>query len=231
MTAQGVISTAVNWAISIAHDDRHGYDMNRQKGDYDCSSFLIEAYERAGVPVKEAGASFTGNMREAFKKCGFIEVPISSRKKGDILLNEKHHTAMMINDYDIVHASINEKGTTTGGQVGDQTGKEICIRPYYNHKYGWDCCLRYNGTETPTIAPVKPSNVIIINLPIIKRGDISEAVRSLQILLNAKHNADIVPDGDFGLLTENALKDYQRAKKLEADGVAGAKTWTTLLNE
>ena len=34
-------------------------------------------------------------------------------------------------------ARINEQGTTTGGQDGDQTGKECCTEPFYVHKLGW----------------------------------------------------------------------------------------------
>lgn len=64
-------------------------------------------------------------------------------KKGDVLLNEAHHTAIYLGDGKIVHASINEKGTTTGGKPGDQTGREICVRDYYVPTYGWDLVLRY----------------------------------------------------------------------------------------
>ncbi len=34
-------------------------------------------------------------------------------------------------------ARINEQGTTTGGQDGDQTGKECCTEKWYLHKLGW----------------------------------------------------------------------------------------------
>lgn len=62
-------------------------------------------------------------------------------KRGDILLNEKHHTAIYVGDDNIVHASLNEKGGIYGGQSGDQTGKEICVRSYYDRP--WDLVLRY----------------------------------------------------------------------------------------
>lgn len=62
-------------------------------------------------------------------------------KRGDILLNEKHHTAIYIGGGRIVHASLNEKGTTTGGKTGDQTGREITTRDYYDRP--WDYVLRY----------------------------------------------------------------------------------------
>lgn len=64
-------------------------------------------------------------------------------KKGDVLLNEVHHTAIYLGGGRIVHASINEKGTITGGRSGDQTGREITTRDYYVPSYGWDLVLRY----------------------------------------------------------------------------------------
>ena len=33
-------------------------------------------------------------------------------------------------------ARINEKGTTTGGKAGDQTGGEVSIQNYYLHRKG-----------------------------------------------------------------------------------------------
>ena len=95
-----VIERAVSWAVGIAQDDSHGYSQYKRWGpDYDCSSLVISAYEKAGVPVKEAGATYTANMRVAFEKCGFKSIKYGSDTvliKGDILLNEKHHTALYI---------------------------------------------------------------------------------------------------------------------------------------
>ena len=146
-----VIEDAVEWAIGIANDDSHGYDQtNRWGPDYDCSSLVIQAWQNAGVPVKTQGASYTGNMYDAFIACGFIDVTsqvnLSSGSgvvRGDVLLNIVNHTAMSIGNGQIVQASINEHGETTGGQTGDQTGREIYTRSYYN--YPWDRVLRYSG--------------------------------------------------------------------------------------
>lgn len=40
----------------------------------------------------------------------------------------------------IGHASIDERGKGTGGQAGDQSGREVCIREWYAK--GWTVCLR-----------------------------------------------------------------------------------------
>lgn len=158
------IESAVNWAVGIAEDDSHGYDqINRSLGDpngtdYDCSSLVCTAWQQAGVKVIDAGATYTGNMKKAFLKCGFKEVDIKTRKRGDVLLNENHHTAMMIDGKRLVHASINEQEKAVGGKRGDQTKKEICIRDYYNYSRGWDCCLRYIEEDTAPKKAVSDSS-------------------------------------------------------------------------
>lgn len=87
-------------------------------------------------------------MYNVFKSCGFTDVTgqikLSNGNglvKGDVLLNTKSHTAIYIGDGQIVHASINELGKVSGGKKGDQTGKEICVRSYYNKP--WNYVLRH----------------------------------------------------------------------------------------
>lgn len=152
-----VITKAVSWAVGIAQDDSHGYSQYKRWGpDYDCSSLVISAYEQAGVPVKEAGATYTGNMRRAFEQCGFKSIKYgfgTVLMKGDVLLNEKHHAALYIGDGQIVQASIAETGKIYGKE-GDQTTSEIEFRNFYVYRYGWDYILRYGEKESE----VKPFN-------------------------------------------------------------------------
>ena len=148
-----VAEKALEFALNIANDDTHGYDQaNRTGPDYDCSMLGITAYESAGVHVKAAGATYTGNMYKAFTKCKFIDVTRDVNlktgeglKPGDVLLVPNKHTVMFVKPGMIVHASINEKRTTRGGKTGDQTGREICTRTYYNKP--WTYVLRYVGDE------------------------------------------------------------------------------------
>lgn len=147
----GKIENAVIQMENWAKDDSHGYDqMFRwgEKGDYDCSSSIIEALERAGIPVKSNGATYTGNMYQVLLSCGFVDVTDKINMvsglgiiRGDILLNHVNHVAMSIGNGKLVQASINELGTVSGGEPGDQTGTEFYIRGYYN--YPWNCVLRY----------------------------------------------------------------------------------------
>lgn len=217
------IDTAVANALAIANDSSHGYDQgNRWGPDYDCSSFLITVWQAAGVPVKTAGASYTGNMLATFKKCGFKDVKSSVNvktgsglKKGDVLLGNGH-VVMYIGSGKIVHASINEFGKITGGKDGDQTGKEICTRSYYNKP--WLYVLRYTG-DTSNVGQSK-------NDGILRRGDKGPEVKEMQTdLITAGY--DVGPsgaDGEFGSDTENGLKAMQRDTNIEADGEYGPIT-------
>lgn len=57
---------------------------------------------------------------------------------------------------------------------------------------------------------------------ILKKGMSGLHVQGLQHLLQ------IYPDGKFGPLTEEAVKEFQTAHGLTADGIVGAKTWAAL---
>jgi hypothetical protein len=145
-----VTDAAVAWAKTIAADDSHGYDQAGRWGpDYDCSSLVISAYKKAGVPLT---CTYTGNMRGDMLSHGFRDVTGevglaggAGLKKGDVLLHETHHTALYIGDGRLLHAAGNEYGRATGGKTGDQTGKEICITGYFN--FPWQYVLRYEGKE------------------------------------------------------------------------------------
>ena len=58
---------------------------------------------------------------------------------------------------------------------------------------------------------------------IARKGDKGTKVKLLQKLLK------VYPDGIFGDLTLEAVKEFQEKHNLEADGIVGTKTWTKLL--
>lgn len=53
--------------------------------------------------------------------------------------------------------------------------------------------------------------------------------KSLQALLNAKFDAGLDVDGEFGPKTKAALIAAQKKMSTDADGSAGEDTWTKLL--
>lgn len=149
---------AVTFAESIAKDNRHGYDQNDRYGkcgDYDCSGLVITACETAGIPVKENGATYTGNAYSSFKKAGFEDVTKQvdlktgeGMERADVLIYPGKHMAFYCGNGKMVDARINENGKTTGGKKGDQTGHEIEIHAYKNHPFKY--VLRFKE-EVPTV--------------------------------------------------------------------------------
>lgn len=231
----GKVEQAVKNAIDLANDNSHGYSQSdRWNIDRDCSSLVIDCYQRAGVPVKTNGATYTGNMLSAFLKSGFhiINTKTDNLQSGDVLLNVKNHAAIYIGDNKIVQATISENGTVTG-QPGDQTGKEIAIYNYYN--YPWDYVLRYEEDLTPAITTNEYINYDLTNandvkLPPIKSGDYGPAISALQGALSYHGFYDYRKiNGGFGVETDTALKRFQSRHNLPATGVCDKDTWQELI--
>lgn len=228
------IESAVAYMLNLVNDNTHGYDQNRRWGpDYDCSSSIITAWETgAGVPVKSVGgATYTGNMAAAFVKCGFTKLKYKKNiglKRGDVLLNEVHHTALYIGGGQVAQFSINENGKTTGGRSGDQTGREASVCPFYEYSKGWDYVLRYEKDDAQEV------KFVDIKMPVLQQGDIRPEVGTMQAILKArgfkaKSGKDIVIDSDFGSNTAYALSLAQKSFGMTPDAICGVKSWGALL--
>lgn len=62
-------------------------------------------------------------------------------------------------------------------------------------------------------------------------GTILPAVAVVQYLLNQHGYGPLAEDGDFGPITQQAVKKFQGDKHLTVDGVVGPQTWRALLQE
>lgn len=284
----GNIEKAVSFMVTVAKDDSHGYDQTHRNGgiDYDCSSLVGTALNQAGFNVKKS--STTRTLRAQLLACGFKTVSVGgARKRGDIFLKEGHHVVMCTDANNIVHASINEKGTTTGGKHGDQTGKEICVRSFYNYKGGWDYHFRISDavsvpsqsslTEKQIISlgqqhtinftghsitvdgingPNTKANIVrcfqcamnhdyhsglkvdgacgkntinALGKHYVKLGECQEMVRAVQVALYCYGIYPGKTDAIFGDNTKLAVIQFQKAKGLTVDGVAGKNTIMALM--
>lgn len=200
---------------SWAQDSSHGYDQDYrwgEKGDFDCSSAVIQAWQNAGVPVKTKGATYTGDMRTVFLSCGFKDVTSKVNRstgsgllRGDVLLNETHHVAMYCGNGKEVEASINEKGTAHGGQPGDQTGKEFLIRSYRN--YPWDCVLRYSESSAADNAVVKKQNT---------RAYIAQIKKDTKCYTKSNKNS---PSKLFPKLKKGAVVEVMKYTETDSSGL------------
>jgi hypothetical protein len=223
------VEKAVDYMKKIAADPKHGYSQTNRWGspntwsDYDCSSLVISAYQSAGIPVKDKGATYTGNMYSVFLQCGFKDVTNkvnlatgSGLIAGDVLLNHQNHTAMMISTSQLAQASIDENGNISGGKVGDQTGWEIHTRSYYN--YPWNCVLRYPETAKPAEK--------VLDKKGYKKGQATIGVLALkQLIILAKTKKLITQgvnnDNKFGEGTQKAVNQLLKKWGYKQNGIAG----------
>lgn len=67
-----------------------------------------------------------------------------------------------------------------------------------------------------------------IDHPTLRKGDRGDYVKQWQAFLNANDYRCGTVDGIFGNNTEKAVKQYQAAHGLVADGIIGPKTWASL---
>ncbi|HET9173924.1 MAG TPA: hypothetical protein VFN56_01440 [Candidatus Saccharimonadales bacterium] len=162
-TATGVTGTGmqkgINFAVSIANNNGYGYDQptrttgwqkyqsdpscTTQCGSFDCSSFVSAIVTEAGYFTTNPNFS-TLDEGSALTKAGFTKVADTAHtsqglQPGDILV-QADHTEMYIGNNQDVGAHINENNGVSGGLVGDQTGNEISVTPFYDD--GWNAVYR-----------------------------------------------------------------------------------------
>jgi peptidoglycan hydrolase-like protein with peptidoglycan-binding domain len=91
-----------------------------------------------------------------------------------------------------------------------------------------ECNKRAAGVLTPAPAPVNPAPAPITSKPALsgslRIGSTGDSVRYLQSVLGIK------ADGQFGPITDRAVKAFQSANGLKVDGIVGPITWGRLGN-
>ncbi len=236
------VEKAIEWAISIANDNSHGYNgTNRNGPDYDCSSFVSTAFKNGGFSV--SGSLGTGNMLNAFISAGFTKYNKGavSLQRGDILLRPKTssrggHTEIYLGNNQCVAAHSDKDGKS-----GDSSGKEIEVR----NKNGCEFCrdsdytyiLRYEGSSQGNNTPANPysstnpddytypNRTLKQTTPVMEGKDVAWVQAVLK-----KLGYSITIDGKYGPNTVNIIKQFQSAYGLTVDGYCGPKTREKLLS-
>lgn len=89
----------------------------------------------------------------------------------------------------LVHASISENGTDGWGRdakAGDQTGKEVCVRPWYSKP--WDIMLRYPDktiASKAASAAVKLANSNLVGYDQSERNTLYKALKAVNFDVDA----------------------------------------------
>ena len=178
-------------------------------------------------PERSAGAGCTYSLQYYRNKGQFH---IDNPQRGDQIffgtsLSNSTHTGL-------VEKVENGCVYTIEGNSSDQ----VCRRRYALTDSG---ILGYGRPEYDSVpaAPIAPTEYADVSLPVLRRGmtALSIAVAQLLLIRHGFSCGGSVVDGEeqltgqYGSGTEEAVRAFQRAKGLTADGVIAADTWAALL--
>lgn len=200
-----------------------------------CAAFVTACAIKCGATDIIPKECSCNKMIELFKGLDcWVENDAHVPSPGDIMFYDWDDDGKGDNKSEVEHVGIVEavSGSTVtvieGNYQKECKRRTMKVDGKYIRGYG---VPKYDEVEMP--APTAKS--VSISLPILSRGSKGEAVKTLQRLLNALGYADaeekkLTVDGNFGKATLYALKAYQTANELEADGYCGAETWKNILN-
>lgn len=192
-------------------------------------SFALNRIYTEWYPAKGYGFDITGDTQYDQK---FI-------KDRSIFENISRLTDEIFNDYLRRQGTINPlfaeycSGTTVTCEGLSQWGSEALAQQGYSdidilrYYYGEDIEVVVNAALADNI-PSYP------DVP-LKRGDLNENVRRMQIYLSRiSGNYPAIPkitviNGAFEENTENAVRVFQKIFRLEADGIIGKATWYKII--
>ena len=178
---------------------------------FDCRGFTRWLLSMVGVPL------FGGTVTDQWEdnKNWVLKGDIQDMPRSLVCcVFRPSHTGMYTGDGWVLHC---------GGRKGQVVEEQLPGSPKWE-RFGIPAGLYTNQELEAAGVTFDPSK----NIPTLRRGNSGDEVADLQMLLNAKYGYKLDIDGDFGSKTEAAVKAFQKARGLTADGVVGAKTWKAL---
>ena len=183
-----------------------------------CMVFVQWVFNQSGSPLPHRTASCGSLMDYAKKQKRWVT---KGYKPGDVVIFQfttGRHTGIVESATTSTVTCI--EGNTTSGSSGDQANGGGVYRRTRNIS----CVL---GAYRPDYS--EAVKTVSVTVPQLEKGCDGASVEALQILLNGlNYNCGKV-DGYFGSNTEKAVKAFQKAHKLTADGIVGVKSWAALL--
>ncbi|WP_369335632.1 peptidoglycan-binding protein (plasmid) [Micromonospora sp. NBC_01405] len=105
-------------------------------------------------------------------------------------------------------------------------------RKYINDPVAMRCILGILADDPDDVPPTAPvvdwRKDVIAKMQTLKKGAKGIGVKRLQALLNVM-GGGLREDGEFGALTDHAVRNCQRRQGIAVDGVAGRATWSKLM--
>ena len=180
------------------------------EGGFDCSGFVHNVLNDAGIIGTRTTAQGYYNRFAGHKA--------DLNTDGALLLfgksvNEITHIAINVGDGVHMYESIGNKSNTKYNKGKGVTKSRIKRR-------------------NDLIAIVTPFYSYVAKIPVsvLRYGSKGDNVVQLQLRLNEKFSAKLKVDGSYGVKTKNAVKAFQSAVGITADGIFGKESQRMLRN-
>ena len=246
-----------DYAVKWAADNSNGYTGNYPNNQWwkdtknndcgsACSKWLHEALLQIGINTGYNYYEPMGNRipwNEAFllRYCDRYDYNAERNQVGDILTSNGHTVMVTAVDPDyITHAANDYDGVS-----GDSSGREVRTERLYDG--GWNFIYRLKDEYVKEIGgsgvvPSKDSpkdqkvthQVMLIaaacmaDIVLQKGSPYKNLVKFVQEYLSYYEWYKGQIDGDWGDMTEEAFRNWQRANGLYVDGICGPKCWAVI---
>lgn len=184
--------------------------------------------------MKQAGQSFykTASCTACYNYYKSRAVSKNSLRKGDIVFFDwdKSGDCDHVGIVESVGSSrvVTIEGNTSSGNSGSQSNGDGVYRRYRTlSQVAKAIRPAYDAEPNKTTSGTK-GGTVSVNVGTVQKGTNSASCYVLQAYLKNKGYYTGIVDGIAGSLTEKAIKKFQAAKGLTADGIAGAKTWAAV---
>lgn len=225
------------------------YNAGRPAGSYRmtysdpwCAAFVSAVGMAAGLGDTLLPEVSCDRMIAAYKAKGrWVEADDYPARPGDLIFYDWEDSGVGDNQGSADHVGIVVEDnaycfTVIEGNKSDAVGTRTIahnsrfIRGFAAPEYEASGTSEASGEEDANSAFRTP-NSALVSLPVLRYGDVSEAVRAAQLLLYGR-GCSCGPDGADGELgpnTSGAIRSFQRSRGLAADGAVGKDTWAALL--
>lgn len=181
--------------------------------EFDCSGLTAYSFSHgAGIDI---GAGTAGQLLKGTLVGANVVFPsiVPSLQPCDIVFPSATHCQLWTGN-DIIEAA--------SSAFPVREVPEWAVPPYQATVYQIRRYLPSSGPQTPPGGPRWPGRLLCLTYPYMTGQDVTE----WQAQLYRLGAANLVVDGQFGPLSENATKAFQAAHGLVQDGVVGILSWT-----
>lgn len=218
--------------IDLYNRGRYSDAYKMTMSDPWCCAFVVAIFVACDAGDIIPGYAACDQMISIFKTWNRWKGKNAEVHKGDIIFYDWNGDGSSDHVGIVAKNAFGELAVLEGNKSDSVGYRNISISSPQIIGYG---VPNYDGSDgnssvdstVPAISPIDKE--YIRTLPLLQKGSKSVYVKILQVLLNYYDSSGLEVDGDFGKLTEQAVKSYQLKNRLDIDGIVGRNTWTQLL--